>query len=107
MQFALIILFLSCYIDMSEGGVYKYFLDNQKTTSHQALIFGMRELNASEQDQFCINRSILSSTVPISDDAFHFTSDYQLRVYTSGCYYLDGEGQWKADGLVVSDDTWI
>ena len=44
--------------------------------------------------------------MPITDQAFYFTSNYQLRVYTAGCYYIDGQGRWKADGLVVSDDGW-
>ena len=90
------------FTDLSEKGEYGYFLDNERTVNHQALIFGLRELNASENEQYCLHRS--TSAMPVTDETFHFISDYQLRVYTSGCYYIDGQGRWKADGLVVSDD---
>jgi hypothetical protein len=32
----------------------------------------------------------------------NFTSNYELRIYTSGCYYLDTNNNWQSDGLVVS-----
>ena len=50
---------------------------------------------------FCSNLS-LNSNPPITNERFNFTSNYQLRVYTSGCYYLDQNNQWKSDGLMVS-----
>ena len=90
-------------VDVSADGHHRYFLDNQQTVNHQAWIFGLRELNDTEDEQHCFNRSMSVMSLPISDDAFHFTSNYQLRVYTSGCYFIDDNGQWKADGLVVSD----
>jgi hypothetical protein len=36
---------------------------------------------------------------------FEFTSNYQFRVYTSGCYYLDETNQWKSDGILVGPLT--
>ncbi len=38
---------------------------------------------------------------PITNEQFNFTSDYELRIYTSGCYYLDQNNTWKSDGLLV------
>ena len=35
-------------------------------------------------------------------EAFNFTSDYEIRTYTSGCYYLDSNNHWQSDGLIVS-----
>jgi hypothetical protein len=32
----------------------------------------------------------------------NFTSDFELRIYTSGCYYLDQYNNWQSDGLLVS-----
>ena len=51
--------------------------------------------------EFCSNNSS-NNTYPITDEKFHFTSNYELRIYTSGCYYLDSNNNWKSDGLVVS-----
>lgn len=31
-----------------------------------------------------------------------FSSDYSIRMYTSGCYYLDNQNNWQSDGLTVS-----
>ncbi len=70
------------------------------TVGHQSLIFGLRELNSTEIDDVCSNQSI--SNPPISDTPFNFTSNYQLRIYTSGCYYLDSDNNWQSDGLLVS-----
>ena len=75
---------------------YKYFIDNQKTFGHQSIIFGLRELNSTE-----INNCSITNP-PITNEKFNFTSDYELLIYTSGCYYLDKNNQWKSDGLLVS-----
>jgi hypothetical protein len=67
------------------------------------VIFGLRELNATEIDDFCSNQSI--NNPPISDQPFNFSSNYELRTYTSGCYYLDSNNQWQSDGLIVGPLT--
>ena len=51
----------------------------------------------------CSNQSI--NTPPITDKSFNFTSNYQLRIYTSGCYYLDSNNNWQSDGLIVGSLT--
>ena len=71
-----------------------YFIDNQRTIGHQSIIFGLRELNSTE----CHSKK---STVNINEESY-FTSNYELRIYTSGCYYLDSNNNWKGDGLIVS-----
>ena len=85
--------------------MYQYFIDNHATKNHQAVIFGLRELNSTEISRFCINSSINYTFPPIPNDPFNFTSDYQLRIYTSGCYYLNIDNQWKSDGLLVGPMT--
>jgi polycystin 1L2 len=75
------------------------------TEDHQSLIFGLREFNSTELNDVCSNQSINRSVPPISDRTFDFTSNYQLRIYTSGCYYLDKDNQWKSDGLIVGSLT--
>jgi hypothetical protein len=44
-------------------------------------------------------------TLPISDQSSNFTSNYELRVYTSGCYYLDSNNNYQSDGLLVGSST--
>ena len=89
--------------NMTNETIYRYFIDNQKTSGHQAVIFGLRELNETEMINYCSISSIVNP--PITDQRFHFTTNYQLRIYTSGCYYLDQNNQWKSDGLVVGPLT--
>ncbi|CAF1470524.1 unnamed protein product [Adineta ricciae] len=96
-----------CPSDLTLDSIYKYFLDNQKTKDHQTLIFGLRELSSTETFQYCSNQSPHSDNIlPISDQPFYFTSDYELRVYTSGCYYFDElVNQWSSEGLLVGSKT--
>ncbi|UJR16871.1 hypothetical protein I4U23_003769 [Adineta vaga] len=94
---------LFCSFDLINETIYNYFLDNQKTSGHQSIVFGLRELNLTEIDHFCSNVSIMNP--PIRNERFYFTSNYQLRTYTSGCYYLDKNNQWTSDGLIVGPLT--
>ncbi len=79
--------------------IYTYFVDNQQTFGHQSIIFGLRELNSTE-----INNCSMT-TPPITNQIFNFISNYELRIYTSGCYYLDTNNNWQSDGLVVGSLT--
>jgi len=83
---------------LSNDGIYHYFLDNQQTQNHRSLIFGLRELNSSE-----INVKVHSP--PIVDQRSNFTTNYNLRIYSSGCYYLDENNQWQDDGVRVGSQT--
>ena len=80
---------------------HRFFLDNQQTSTHQSVIFGLRELTANETLTHCYHPST-SQTLPITQQPSPFTSDYELRLYTSGCYYLDANQQWQSDGLQVT-----
>lgn len=42
---------------------------------------------------------------PITNGRVNWTSNYALRIYTSGCYYLDQNNTWKSDGLRVGSLT--
>ena len=86
-------------------GIYRHFLDNEQTSSHRSVIFGLREMNSTETDQCCPgNRSFFARQPPITDRPFHFTSNYYLRTYRSSCLYLDEKNHWQTDGLRVSFD---
>ncbi|CAF1016276.1 unnamed protein product [Rotaria sordida] len=95
---------LFCPLNLTEDGIYKYFIDNRKISYHKLIVFGLRELNSTEIDNFCQNTSI-SNSPPIIDEPLNFTSDYELRIYTSGCYYLDEYNNWQSNGLWVGPLT--
>ncbi|CAF4039861.1 unnamed protein product, partial [Rotaria sordida] len=94
---------LFCPSNLTNENIYKYFVNNQQTSDHQSLIFGLRKLNSIEIIEFCSNSSYTNP--PITDERFNFTSNYELRIYTSGCYYLDSNNNWKSDGLIVGSLT--
>ena len=85
---------------MTDENIYNYFLNNQQTSNHQSLIFGLRELNSTELNHYCLNFSLINP--PIINQRINFTSNYELLMYTSGCYYLDANYNWQSDGLTVS-----
>ncbi|CAF1222396.1 unnamed protein product, partial [Adineta steineri] len=94
-----------CPSNLTNDDIYRYFIDNQQTPGHQSLIFGIRELNSTEINNYCLNNSSINTSLPITDQPFNFTSNYELRIYTSGCYYLDENNNWKSDGLIVRSLT--
>ena len=83
-------------LNLSNETIHTFFLDNQQTETYQSVIFGLRELNSSE---------ISLHNPPITNEPFNFTENYELRIYTSGCYYLDSNNEWKSDRLRVGPLT--
>jgi len=83
---------------------HSFYVDNEQTRNHRSLVFGLRELNSSEIVSYCPNNS--SQLNPsITNQRFNFTSNYKLRVYSSGCYFLDENNQWNDRGLQVGNQT--
>ncbi|UJR38826.1 hypothetical protein I4U23_031491 [Adineta vaga] len=96
---------LFCPLNLTKNDTYTYFIDNQRTSNHQSVIFGIRELNTTESYDFCSNNSLMNISIPISNKPYKFSSNYKLRTYTSGCYYLDSNNNWQSDGLLVGPLT--
>ena len=70
--------------------------------------YGIRELNESEKNSFCLNNFTINSLTspPLVQNQVNFTSDFLLRTYTSGCYYYNpNTGKWNADGMNIFEDT--
>ncbi|CAF3607443.1 unnamed protein product [Adineta steineri] len=88
----------------SDGYLYSYFLNNLQTANHTYTMFGIRELNSTEFNSYCSNNGS-HSNVPITDSPVNFTANYYIRVYTSGCYYMDKNNNWQSDGCVVGTKT--
>ena len=81
-----------------------FYVDNEKTRNHQSLVFGLRELNSSEMVSYCSNNNSQLNP-PITNQRVNFSSNYKLRVYSSGCYFLDENNQWNDRGLRVGNLT--
>ena len=88
------------YLDLTRNSLYNLFLDNRQTEGHQSIIIGLRELQYEEMIDHCSNQSS-NTSLPMTDTSFHFTSNYELRLFRAGCYYLDSNQQWQSDGLLV------
>ena len=87
---------------MTNESVHEYFVDNEQTVGHSSMVIGLREM---DNDVHCSNAS-LRNELPVTDDGYSFRSDYEMRVYSSGCYYMHEEsGEWKWDGLKVGAST--
>ena len=83
---------------------HSFFVDNEQTRNHQSLVFGLRELNSSEMVSYCSNNNSQLNP-PITNQRVNFSSNYKLRVYSSGCYFLDENNQWNDQGLRVGNRT--
>jgi len=83
---------------------HSFFVDNEQTRNHRSLVFGLRELNSSEMISYCLNNNS-QMNLPITNERFNFTSNYALRVYSSGCYFLDENNEWNDRGLRVGNKT--
>jgi len=83
---------------------HSFFIDNEQTRNHKSLVFGLRELNSSEILLYCLNNNPQLNP-PITNERFNFTSNYKLRVYSSGCYFLDENNEWNDRRLRVGNKT--
>ena len=90
-------------LDLDREGIYTHFLDNTQTPNHHSIVYGIRELTRAESDQFCVTQA---QDAPSSFDnqPAEFTSNYEIRYYQSGCFYLDSNNNWQSDGLTVRTD---
>lgn len=89
--------------NLTQEKTHRYFIDNNKTVGHRSVLIGVRELHPNEISHFQTRST--SKSLPTLNGNVNFTSDYGLRVYTSGCYYLDQNNNWKSDGLFVGEET--
>jgi hypothetical protein len=82
--------------------IYTYQIGNEQVAHHRSVIFGVREASNLEQDRYCTNHTTLNDLPSLFDGTMNFSLDYELRTFTSGCYYLDEHNGWRSDGLQVS-----
>ena len=97
--------FLGRFHVVSDSTNHSYFIENSFT--HRSLVFGLRELTENESLTLCSNISTVHE--PIISGPVSFSANYKLRLWTSSCFFLDDNSQWKSDGLRVgrlSNVTW-
>jgi len=88
--------------------LYTFFLNSAQTKGYTGLVtFGIRELNQTEHSLYCNNnQTILTNESPLIINYLNFTSDFLLRVFTSGCYYFNNnDNTWSSNGLEVLSTT--
>lgn len=51
-------------------------------------------------NEYCFNESFYPNSSIINQPR-KFSSNYQIRLYQSACFYLDLDNNWQSDGLVV------
>jgi hypothetical protein len=86
----------------SKNGQYVHFLDNNQTADHQFITYALRELTSTEKTDFCSHPDLSRSLLPLTTHSVIFSSNYSIRVYQSGCFYLNSNNSWQSDGLLVS-----
>lgn len=81
-------------LDLTNESLFTFFFDNEQTSGRHSLIFVVRELNDSSFNATLTNERVM------------FSANYELRLYTSACFYFDEQIQkWKSDGLKVGPLT--
>jgi hypothetical protein len=91
---------------------YLFFLDQKQVNNFQGFLgYGLRELNATEMNFYCVNKKnttkppVLS---PVGNSTFvsTFTTDFSVIVYNGGCYYYEPlTGKWDWTGMKIYADT--
>lgn len=87
--------------------IYLFFLNINKTRNWDGNVgIGFRELNINETDDYCNQNTRVNLTEPPNDIRYVNSHNISLRIYSSGCYYIDPEtGSWLSDGMEVLEDT--
>jgi hypothetical protein len=97
--------------NLIQGTDFNYYLyfssSGDNVNSAASFSYGLRELSTDEYETYCVKKQI-ASTPPVLtiSNITYFTADFQVRTYSSGCYYLDaGTGKWVSNNLVIQSDT--
>jgi len=88
-------------LNLDDNGIYTHFIDNYRTLNHRSIVYGIRELNFKEINDYCLNKTLNQTLLSITESV-KFSSNYKIRSYQSGCFYLDSNNNWQSDGLLVS-----
>jgi hypothetical protein len=66
----------------------------------------LAKINCTEKNIYTLNFFNTEESISNVMNGTSFLSDFSMRVYTSGCYYMDVEtGKWLSDGMEVLETT--
>lgn len=93
-------------INQTQYSQFTFFMNIGQVKGRKGFTgYGIRELTHTEINSFCPNNS-LNEPPLINNNSQLFNNDFYIRVYTSGCYYLDIlSGKWRSDGMEILPDT--
>jgi hypothetical protein len=94
---------------LNNESFYSFFQNVTQINGYKGFVgYGIRELNSSEFDFYCLRNHSLTyiKSFPLIQVQINFTSDFFIRTYTSGCYYYDTDsGKWFPDGMSLLNET--
>jgi hypothetical protein len=62
---------------------YSLFRNMNQTNNYKGIVsFGIRELNETQFDNYCLNNQTNITIPPLLDHSLNFTSDFSLRYYS-------------------------
>lgn len=101
-----------CPKDLSHESYFRLFSNMSNTAKYSTSkysAFGLRELNQTEHDTYCLGTTKYNSSEPPildSEDTDKFKVEFSYRVFSQGCYYIDkSTGNWLSDGVDVFEDS--
>ena len=68
---------------------------------------GLREVTVEDSRNYCHNKTYFNNTfLTLTQQPWNFSSDVDIRLFSSGCYYLDKETlEWTNEGVEILPDT--
>ncbi len=70
-------------INNNNESYYSLFRNMNQTNNYKGIVsFGIRELNETQFDNYCLNNQTNITIPPLSDHSLNFTSDFSLRYYS-------------------------
>ena len=80
----------------------------QQVSRYTGLVgLGLREVTFPDAENYCQNKTFFNKTfAKLSQEIFNFTTDFGIRYFSSGCYYLDKENlTWSTEGVEILPDS--
>jgi hypothetical protein len=97
------------------GSFYLFFANMSQLNGHKGLLgFAIREIdseilekiNCTEKTINTLNFFMTPQSISNGTKNASFLSDFSMRVFTSGCYYMDVKsGKWMSYGMEVLETT--
>ena len=91
-----------------ENSNYYLFQNMKEINGFKGTIgVGLRELSSEDNYKLCKNVTNVNETIKsLSNQLLNFSSDFGVRIFTSGCYFYDlNKNIWSSDGVEVLKDT--